>query len=429
MANYLDFGPQKTSPTIYSIGEKAIKMSELKKAIKDLIWNHVSSSGEPVRVPSQWCISKSKSRATIVLFLFIVSLLLGNLSEPPLAKAIEKLNTLKTAKALKGVSVTRRGKITQVTITVDGLIKDYNVFTLESPHRIVIDLRNLKNLFPKNAVYAKTSNLKRIRIGTHPKKVRVVLDFSGSWIPLYRINRIKNKLIVLLGNIKVLPPLIKIMPLGDSITCGSESALPYQISYRKDLWDSFKAAYYKIDFVGSQGRGWAFEATEGFDPDHEGHAGWTDKRIAHNVYNWLVAYQPDIVLLHIGTNVLDPSPNDVEKILDEIDRYSKRITVFLARIINRSCSTDIPPCPQAQMTTDFNDNVEAMALTRIANGDKIIIVDMENGAGIDYRLYPLGDMSDNLHPFATGYEKMANAWFDALNAFFSAPNEDLLPQK
>ena len=399
--------------------------------MRNLIWNHLSSSREPVRLPSQPFISRAKNRPTTVLFLLIVSLLLGNLSGSSVAKAIEKLNILKTAKALKDVSVTKQGKITKVTITADGLIKDYNVFTLESPKRIVIDLLNLKNLFPKNVVYTKGSNLKQIRIGIHKKKTRVVLDFSGFRMPPYRIDRVKKELIVLLGDIKSLASLIRIMPIGDSITYGSGAAIhpPYQVSYRKDLWDRLKAAGYKIDFVGSTGAGWAYEATEGFDIDHEGHPGWRDSRIAHNVYNWLMAYQPDIVLLHTGTNGLDPSPKDIEKILDEIDQYSKKITVFLARIINRSCSANIPPCPEAQITTDFNDNVETMALTRIANGDKIIIVDMENEAGIDYRLYPLGDMSDNLHPFTTGYKKMANTWFETLNAFFLAPNEGLLPQK
>jgi len=49
-----------------------------------------------------------------------------------------------------------------------------------------------------------------------------------------------------------------------------------------------------------------------------------------------------------------------------------------------------------------------MVRTRL--NDKIVIVDMENGAGLDYRLYPSGDMYDPLHPFASGYEKMAEAW-------------------
>ncbi|NIO20690.1 MAG: AMIN domain-containing protein, partial [Candidatus Aenigmarchaeota archaeon] len=165
--------------------------------MKDLSWNPLSSFREPDRVPFRSWISRATSRTIIVLFLFSVSLLLGNLWEPPVAKAKEKL-----ARALKGVSVTKRGKITEVTITADGLIRDYNAFTLESPPRLVIDLWNLKNLFPKNVVYARRSHLKRIRIGIHSKKTRVVLDFSGPRLPPYRIDRFQKKLVVLLGDIK-----------------------------------------------------------------------------------------------------------------------------------------------------------------------------------------------------------------------------------
>jgi len=218
--------------------------------------------------------------------------------------------------------------------------------------------------------------------------------------------------------------MMRIMPLGDSITEGRSSGVvpddnAYYISYRKALWNRLKTAGYEIDFVGSLNSGSAIFG----DPelaDHEGHSGWKGSEIVNGrkkkpeegkLIDWLIAHQPDIVLLHIGTNGLNPNPSDVEDILIIIDYYSPDTWVILARIINQSCSADISPCPEAQKVTDFNDNVEDMALTRIANGDKIIIVDMENSAGIDYRPYPLGDMWDNLHPYETGYEKMPDEWF------------------
>ena len=218
--------------------------------------------------------------------------------------------------------------------------------------------------------------------------------------------------------------MMRIMPLGDSITHGNISGVvpddnAYYISYRKALWNRLKTAGYEIDFVGSLNSGSAIFG----DPelaDHEGHSGWKGSEIVNGrkkkpeegkLIDWLIAHQPDIVLLHIGTNGLNPNPSDVEDILIIIDYYSPDTWVILARIINQSCSADISPCPEAQKVTDFNDNVEDMALTRIANGDKIIIVDMENSAGIDYRPYPLGDMWDNLHPYETGYEKMPDEWF------------------
>ena len=79
---------------------------------------------------------------------------------------------------------------------------------------------------------------------------------------------------------------------------------------------------------------------------------------------------------------------------------------------------------------DFNDNVEDMALDRVNNPgnpaypDKIIIVDMEAGANINYAVQPAGDMWDNLHPyqFGLGYDKMADVWFDALEQLLPDPD-------
>jgi hypothetical protein len=229
--------------------------------------------------------------------------------------------------------------------------------------------------------------------------------------------------------------IIRIMPLGDSITEGSTSGEPdpnFQESYRLDLWDQLVNAGYDVDFVGSLNAG---SSIPGFDPDHEGHGGWRDDEIVDGrpgegkLADWLDAFQPDIVLLHIGTNGLDPSPDDVEAILDEIDAFSPDVWVVLALIILRASCDGGPQPPECQETMDFNDNVEDMALDRVNNSanaaypDNIIIVDMEAGANINYAVQPAGDMWDNLHPyqFGLGYEKMADVWFDALAQILPAP--------
>jgi len=215
----------------------------------------------------------------------------------------------------------------------------------------------------------------------------------------------------------------RIMPLGDSNTRGIVGSSTLS-GYRLELYSLLTGAGYQVDFVGSLADG-----ISGFDRDHEGHGGFRDDQVAQMVYSWLTANPADIVLLHIGTNGPEENPEDVEDILSEIDRFendnSVTIWVVLARIINRNCITDIPPCPESLTTTNFNNNVIAMAQDRIdLLGDKIIIVDMEDGAGIDYHLSsdsPPGDMSDNLHPFDTGYEKMANIWFSAIATVLPSP--------
>jgi len=208
-----------------------------------------------------------------------------------------------------------------------------------------------------------------------------------------------------------------VMPLGDSITVGNSSGvvdLDKQISYRKDLWDSLSAAGFWINYVGSQTNG---EFFAGFDPDHEGHGGWTDSQIAANVYdnggeNWLVQTPPAVIMLHIGTNSLNSDPSDVENILNEIDQYEidegSPVIVLIARITNQA--------PYSSVVTQFNDNVMEMVQARIDGGDKLIMVDIEDGAGLNYSFQPAGDMWDSLHPYASGYTKMAAEWFPALSS-------------
>lgn len=77
--------------------------------------------------------------------------------------------------------------------------------------------------------------------------------------------------------------------------------------------------------------------------------------------------------------------------------------VVLARIINRKT--------YSVTTTQFNNNVQAMAEGRIAEGDEIVIVDQESA--LNYTV----DMWDNVHPYNSGYNKMADVWFNGLNDF------------
>ena len=227
----------------------------------------------------------------------------------------------------------------------------------------------------------------------------------------------------------VLGAAIRIMPLGDSITydnniddfIGPPRPVGQRTGYRLPLWLNLTAAGYAPDFVGSvvAGQDVGQDAVPPFDPDNEGHPGWLDEDIAANIHGWLQNTPADIILLHIGTNGLDPDPNDVKNILDEIDRFSPDVYVVLARIINRQDHV----CPDPSTTTTFNDNVENMALGRVNTGqpaypDRMVIVDMECGAGLDYRQDKTSpyvyDMYDTLHPNEAGYAKMADAWFQGL---------------
>ena len=95
---------------------------------------------------------------------------------------------------------------------------------------------------------------------------------------------------------------VKIMPLGDSITYGEHSSTGG--GYRLPLWNELVARGTHIDFVGSMRNG-----PPGFDAENEGHRGWEIAQITSHIINWLIAYRPDIILLHIGTNDIIKNDN------------------------------------------------------------------------------------------------------------------------
>jgi uncharacterized repeat protein (TIGR02543 family) len=192
----------------------------------------------------------------------------------------------------------------------------------------------------------------------------------------------------------------KIMPLGDSITVG----YPGLDGYRKSLYLNLFNSGFNVNFVGSQNNG------TGLDNDNEGHLSYEANQIRDNVIGWLNNNPADIILLHIGTNDIESGQNapaivdEVASILDNIKSVNSQATVVLAKIILRGDN------PSWNATTKtFDDALQAMAQVRIANGDKIVVADMENALN-----YSTDMSSDGIHLNLAGYEKMAGVWYDAL---------------
>jgi lysophospholipase L1-like esterase len=210
---------------------------------------------------------------------------------------------------------------------------------------------------------------------------------------------------------------IRIMPLGDSITYGTNST--GTVGYRRPLYQLLSGAGYSVDFVGSQTDGTPTD----FDQNHEGHRGWRADQIRDNIAGWLDSNPADVVLLHIGTNDISQGQGatstaaEIGQILDRIDAWEtahNQVWVVLARIINRNDSW-------SGTTTQLNGLIQNLADTRIAQGDKIIVVNMESALN-----YP-GDLSDTVHPNDAGYGKMAAVWYaelETLLALLSNPDKD-----
>jgi lysophospholipase L1-like esterase len=86
----------------------------------------------------------------------------------------------------------------------------------------------------------------------------------------------------------------RIMPLGDSITewqCNNES----QGGWRNYLGNTLISAYFPT---------WSFVGPRYGCGNHAGYSGWTAAQLMDIVPSAMAAYQPDMVLLQIGTNDL-----------------------------------------------------------------------------------------------------------------------------
>ncbi|MEU7974280.1 cellulose binding domain-containing protein [Micromonospora sp. NPDC049089] len=190
---------------------------------------------------------------------------------------------------------------------------------------------------------------------------------------------------------------VRVMPLGDSITDGFNVPGGYRI----ELWQRFTSGGYRIDFVGSQFNG---PASLG-DHDHQGHSGWTIAQIDANVVNWLRATNPRTVLLHIGTNDMygdtSGAPSRLATLVDRITNTAPNADVFVATIIPKSGADN--------QVRGYNAAIPGIVQSRAAAGKRVHLVDM-------YRALTLSDLADGVHPNATGYRKMAAAWYDALRA-------------
>ena len=193
----------------------------------------------------------------------------------------------------------------------------------------------------------------------------------------------------------------RVMPLGDSITEGTQVPGGYRIG----LWQRLGGGNYRVDFVGSQFNG---PGSLG-DHDHEGHPGWRIDQIDANIVSWLNSTNPRTVLLHIGTNDvlqnfdLANAPARLSALVDKITATAPNADVFVATII------PLTNASQEAAGRAFNATIPGMVQSKANAGKRVRLVDM-------HAALTTADLIDGVHPTATGYDKMAATWYNALRS-------------
>ncbi|MBF9132060.1 ricin-type beta-trefoil lectin domain protein [Plantactinospora sp. S1510] len=194
---------------------------------------------------------------------------------------------------------------------------------------------------------------------------------------------------------------VRVMPLGDSITEGTQVPGGYRIG----LWQRLVNGRYTVDFVGSQFNG---PSSLG-DHDHQGHPGWRIDQIDANVVGWLNTQRPQSVLLHIGTNDIlqnynvSSAPNRLSTLIDRITNTAPNAEVFVAQIITLTNSN------QAAAARTFNSAIPGIVQSKRDAGKRVHLVNMQSAL-------TTADLIDGIHPTAGGYDKMAAVWYSALQS-------------
>jgi len=196
---------------------------------------------------------------------------------------------------------------------------------------------------------------------------------------------------------------LRLMPIGDSITAGYRSSTGN--GYRGPLYPELINQGDALDFVGSQRSGVMF------DPDNEGYYGDRIDQIAGLINGELALYQPNVVLLHIGTNDLgqnyqvSTAPNRLASLIDQILAADPGITILVAQLICNST-----PSVQS-LINSYNSQIPGIVQARVNAGKHVYTVSMSS--------LTTADLNDGLHPNDGGYQKMADNWGAALQHVIS----------
>lgn len=226
------------------------------------------------------------------------------------------------------------------------------------------------------------------------------------------------------------PKTIKIMPMGDSLT---EYNTP---GFRGYLYKQLIDSAFNIDFVGTKSSVPALPNNGvGLDPDHSGcssfvigpgpstvdNASWT---LGHGNIYWhldngysFMDKRPDIILLLIGTN--DVINNSIEPGYDANVNGAIRLDSLISKIFRlspkvRLLVSSIPPVKwnMSGFGAKFNSDIPAIVAKYKNAGKGCYFVDTRNentwDASTDFT------DADQVHPTATGNQKIARSYFKAL---------------
>ena len=249
----------------------------------------------------------------------------------------------------------------------------------------------------------------------------------------YRLTLAQSETAVTVSVAAAPAKVLTIMPLGSSITAGQSAQNPYNGGgYRSQLYqDLVNDGRFTPQFVGSSTSTLANNPT---GPDlmttvgqthHEGHPGYTttqtlanlngnDSSGGNNGGNWLATgngVDPDIITLNIGGNDFVANAGDtttisrLDQILTSIHQLRPNATIVVSSIVTR---TDGNGTYANGISTLYNPLIPGLVYLHTLAGEHVQYLDLAS-------MISASELSsDGVHPTQVTYNKMANAWYDAI---------------
>lgn len=220
---------------------------------------------------------------------------------------------------------------------------------------------------------------------------------------------------------------VRILPLGDSITNGGQG----YVSYRYDLWFDLLAGGYGVDFVGSRSDLFDGDPIPSLYPDyfttfdrqHEGYWGWRTDQIDAVIAPLAQAAQPDIVLMHLGSNDVGQSGAAgvanadfyLRSIINRIRGVNPSAVILIAQIIPIGPGTSY--FDNSGWIPALNAAVAELAADLSTPLSPVVAVDHFTGFDLGTMMQP-----DGLHPNELGEAFQSGRWQAALLPFLTAGN-------
>lgn len=209
-------------------------------------------------------------------------------------------------------------------------------------------------------------------------------------------------------------PTARILCLGDSITEGNVN----MVVYKGPLFDKLTEAEYRFTYVGSKTSSYISPTSGTVSLKHEGYSGQNCTQIAALFTTNSPLYPADIVIIHAAHNlnlaeqILDPAgeaaivttvENATRSMIQTARATNPSVKILLAQAITSG------KLPKYTYIPAVNTRLGEIAAELHTAAQPVIIVDQ--AAGFDWTT---DTTDDKVHPNASGGEKMAQKFFDAL---------------